>query len=100
MRRCAILVFLVLESCMQRSEPSQAAASAAMLLPQQVDFTAGNQGENTWGYIDLAGTFLIKAQFEAAGPFSEDLASVSRLVGGWLQRKVAKYGYIKRSGEY
>jgi WG containing repeat len=43
-----------------------------------------------WGYIDRTGKLTISAQFEAAEPFSEGLASVQ--VGG-------KWGYIDRTGK-
>jgi hypothetical protein len=52
-------------------------------------------------YIDLAGKFVIKEQFDVAGPFVDDLAVVRYTPSGWFAKtKDSKYGFIKRSGEY
>lgn len=50
-----------------------------------------------WGFIDTSGKFVIKPQFDEAGPFSEGLATV-RL---WDQSKASshKTGFIDRSGK-
>jgi len=43
-----------------------------------------------WGFIDKAGKFVIPAQFENAGRFSEQLAPVS--IGG-------RWGFIDKTGK-
>ena len=50
-----------------------------------------------WGYIDRAGTTVIKPQFDSAENFHRGLAAV--LIGEPIAGK-GKWGYIDRSGRY
>lgn len=51
----------------------------------------GKDSAELWGFIDSSGKFVIKPQFQDAGPFREGLAAVAS--GG-------KYGFIDRDGTF
>ncbi|HMP50939.1 MAG TPA: WG repeat-containing protein, partial [Candidatus Melainabacteria bacterium] len=51
----------------------------------------GNDSAALWGFIDSTGNFVIKPQFQDAGPFREGLSAVAS--GG-------KYGFIDRDGTF
>jgi hypothetical protein len=76
----AIVFALLLVAC-GRHQTSEDASGKSPLFPAPLG--------TTWGFIDARGKTVIAPRFEAAQPFSEDLAAVKR-EGRW--------GYIDRSG--
>ncbi len=55
----------------------------------QEGLVAASKNGKQWGYIDLAGEYVIKPEYEQLAPFSEGLAGVKR--GG-------KWGFIDKKG--
>ena len=62
-----------------------------------------------WGYVDKSGDYVIKAQFDEAGPFSDGLAPVKvrRRVTAMADAERKNYeryghdwGYIDKTGQY
>jgi WG repeat protein len=76
----AVILALLFTAC-GRQQTSEQASGANPLFPAPLG--------TVWGFIDNRGKTVIAPRFEAAQPFSEDLAAVKR-EGRW--------GYIDRNG--
>lgn len=78
-----LVAIAVVSGC--SSKPSATTATTRVLLP----VIAGGKDQR-WGYISDKGAWVIKPQFQAAGPFNEGLAAVE-LNGKW--------GYVDTAGK-
>lgn len=76
-----------------RLQPGQGATSFSEGL-------AAVSSNNSWGYIDASGTYLIAPRFGAASEFAEDIALVTTAKADEYWNRTTLFGYIDRAGKF